>query len=195
MPIKPNWEERKQKALEILTKKLPILEENNDINKVIEYVANKISVCLNDKGIKGKVLCVNPADINYEKISIEYNLAAKGHIIWITFTNSGHVAVVGAGTDINFSKSKRYGTWWLIDQLNKNIDWYKESVIVVPIEGLNKESNGIKNVDNVLKCRNGVEHYIGECLMSFNIPILNYFSHRNYSERFWLACKQNDYNL
>ena len=194
MPIKPSWEERRQKALEIITEKPNNFDKSKDINEIINDIADVITKCLKEEGIKGTVLCINPMDINYEKIYYEYNLAAKGHIIWVTFTNSGHIAVVGAGTDINFSKSRRCGTWWIIDQLNKNIDWYKEKVIVMPIEGLDK-SNGLKNVDNVLKCRNGVEHYVGECLISFNIPILNYFSHRNYSENFWLARKQNDYNL
>ena len=56
----------------------------------------------------------------------------------------------------------------------RNIEWDASKVIIIPIRGLDVSCVGIKNVDNVLKCRNGVEHCIGQYLIENSIPILNY---------------------
>lgn len=120
-----------------------------------------------------------------------HKINGKGHIIWVAFVNSGHVAVVGAGTDIGFFKNKKRGTWRILSKLD--VDWYEDKVIIVPVRGLDNKSNGLINVKNVLKCRNGVEHCIGEYLIEKKDSILNYYSHKNYLERYWNECKKRNY--
>ena len=83
------------------------------------------------------------------------------------------VAVVGAGKDIGFPEKGTIGILKSFADKGK-VEWYKSKVIIIPKRGLDKESNGIKNVDNIFKCRNGVEHCIGEYLIENSVPILNY---------------------
>ncbi len=183
MSIKPTWDERIKKGQEELNKSVV---EYNEITRIIYE-------CLNKNNINGEVLTeLSPQNINYKEINEKYETNAEGHIIWIQFVKSGHVAVVGAGKDIGFPKNKKSGTWSILSKLS-NVEWNKEKVIIIAIRGLDKESVGLKNVDNLLKCRNGVEQCIGEYLIKNNIPILNYYQHRNYSEKYWNNCVQNNY--
>lgn len=137
------------------------------------------------------MLIVDPQKINYELIRKKCKIEEKGHIIWVAFVNTGHVAVVGAGTDISFSKNKKRGAWRVLCELD--VEWYEEKVIIVPVRKLDNKSNGLKNVNNVLNCRNGVEHCIGEYLIEKKVSILNYYSHKNYSDRYWNECEQRKY--
>ena len=184
MPIKPVWDERIKKGQE---------ELNKSVVKDVE-ILRIISECLKEKGIDGEVLLVEsiPQNINFEDIMTYYNTNGEGHIIWIEFVKSGHVAVVGAGKDIGFPQNRNKGTWSILSKLS-NVEWDKTKVIIIPIRGLDKRSFGLKNVDNLLKCRNGVEHCIGEYLIKNNVPILNYYQHRNYSEKYWNECEKNNY--
>ena len=185
MVRKPSWPKRIQKAEEELEKE-PF--------KSKEKIREMVLACLNDNNIRGTAILVKPEEIDYETIMNNNQTNGEGHIIWIEFVNKGHVAVVGAGKDIGFPINKNSATAFLLSKF-EDIDWDKESLIIVPIRNLDKRSYGIKYVENILQCRNGVEHYIGEYLIEHGVPILNYFSHKNYSDKFWERCKKNNYNL
>lgn len=187
MGIKPIMLNRRDKAIE---------EFKKEVNYTKEDVLNIIDECLRKKGIDGEAILVNikQQPINYEEIKNKYNTKAKEHIIFIQFVKTGHIAVVGAGMDIGFLRNENYGTWRVIRELPR-IEWDDEEVIIVPVKGLDTKSVGIKNVDNILHCRNGVEQCIGEYLIEKNIPILNYYQHWNYSESYWKKCKNNNYNI
>jgi len=184
MAIKPRWDERIEKSKEEL-KNPPVCmyEVENIINKGLKEV--------NIKG-RAKLIELPKEGIDYKEIMSDYGTNAETHLIWIQFTNSGHVAVVGGGKDISYSKKR--GTGRIIDSL-EGIDWCTTHLIIVPIKNLNTKSNGIKCVDNVLRCRNGVEHFIGEYLIKESVPILNFYSHKNYSKEFWEICENNNYIL
>jgi len=141
--------------------------------------------------------------INYKEISRAYGTNDEGHIIWIAFVDKeyssgrkqSYVAVVGAGKDIGFSQNERRGTWRVLCHLG--VKWNKTQVIIIPIRGL--KSIGIKRegmkICNILECRNGVEHFIGEYLTGKGVPILNLYQHINYSKNYWDECKRNDFNV
>lgn len=191
MPIKPKFSERVKKAQEILDNNT--IKVNLDKNRIKKL----ISKCLSKNHICGEViLCNNFSGINYEDIMKEYKTNNSGHIVWVLFTNTGHVAVVGAGKDLRFSHNKNSGTWKILNELkekNKDLEWNKSEVILIPIRGL--KSIGKKSLDNILLCRNGVEQLIGDCLIENNIPILNYYSHKNYCSSYWETCKKNNYRI
>ena len=182
---KKSLNERIKKAQEELQK--TVIEERD--------ILDLISKCLSEQKIDADVY-VEPAPrhINYKDIMDTYGTNGEGHVIWVEFVKSGHVAVVGAGKDIGFPRNEKKGTWCILSKL-LNVDWDVTKVIIVPVRGLNQESYGIKNVDNLLKCRNGIEHYIGEYLINSGVPVLNFYQHKNYSERYWNACKKRNYNI
>lgn len=183
MAIKPQLDKRVIKAQEKLDKIVP---QKSKVRKIL-------SKCLKEKGISGEVITINPLleKIDYKKISETYGTNGEGHIIWVQFVISGHVAVVGAGKDIGFPKNENRGTWMILSKLS-NVEWDRTEVVIIPIRELDMNSYGLKYIhkhgNNILKCRNGVEHCIGEYLIEKGVPILNYYQHRNYSEAFWQKC-------
>jgi len=183
---KKSIEERIQKAREEFSR--PFVE--------VDEIVKILSCCLKDNSIDGDIMIYESLskNIDYKDIMRKYNTNGEGHIIWLEFVEKGHVAVVGAGKDIGFPRNEKRGTWSILSKI-LNIEWDTSKVIIIPIRGLDVSSVGIKNVDNVLKCRNGVEYCIGQYLIENNIPILNYYQHINYSEKFWNKCKKNNYWL
>lgn len=126
-----------------------------------------------------------------EKIQIPKTIKDnRDSVIFIQFTKSGHVAVVGAGKDYvsNPLYSGRESTARIIENLrnlngkSKYDDFQLDvdSVIIIPIENL--ESLGYNKASTILKSRNGVEQYIGEYLAKKGVAILNYYQHWNYSK-------------
>jgi hypothetical protein len=178
--FKPSMKDRQDEAIE--QNKYPIMDKNN-ICKIIKKA-------LAERSIQGNILTLKPQDIDYEKIKEENGTNDSSHILFIQFTQKGHVAVVGAGKDISFSKKKAYGTWRIISSI-KDVEWDYETVIVIPI--LNIKNCAIEKGDSILAYRNGVEHYLGDYLFQNKVPILNCYQHKNYSDEFWDKCKKNDY--
>lgn len=177
---KPSIEERQseaEKQYKLDTK------DKKDICKLL-------SLALKKGNIQGHVLVKNPNEIDFDKISSEYETNNASDIIFIQFTENGHIAVVGAGKDLAFSKNKSRGTWRVISTI-KGIEWDTETVIVIPVQNI--KNCRIVTGENLLEYRNGVEQYLGDYLISNNVPILNYYQHKNYSDGFWDKCKGKNY--
>lgn len=156
-------------------------------------VINILKKAIREGNIKGKVICIDPQNIDFEKISKDYNTNDASHIIFLQIVEGGHIAVLGAGKDISFTKKvSKKGTWSIISKID-GIKWKTDEVILIPISKLC--GIGIQNVRNILECRNGVEHYLGKYLIDHNIPILNCDQHLNYSEKFWNKCLENNYDI
>ena len=183
---KHTLEERKEKAK----------EQNNENAKDKEYIRKILEGALDEiareteNNVKGKVLLKKPEEIDYEQIKEDYNTNDASHIIFIQFTKKGHVAVVGAGKDMSFSKKVSCGTWAIISAIDY-VEWDNEFAMVIPISNIKKCR--IEKGDNILTYRNGVERYLGDYLLKNDIPILNYYQHKNYSDEFWEECKNNGY--
>ena len=186
--FKPTIAERKKEAK----------RQNDGDAKAKEYICEILEKALDEiarkteNNVKGKVLLKKPEEIDYEQIKEEYNTNDASHIIFIQFTKKGHVAVVGAGKDMSFSKKVSRGTWAIISAI-EDVEWDNESVIVIPISNI--KNCRIKQGDNILTYRNGVEHYLGDYLLKNEIPILNRYQHKNYCDKFWKECENNGYKI
>lgn len=186
MSIKPKWDQRIKKGLNESKKEIMPIKKIKEI----------LSECLKEQKIDGTILHFDTLScINYSKIHAEYQTNAIGHIIWLQFTKQGHIAVVGAGKDIGFPVNAKSGTSYILKKVN--LEWDKSNIIIIAIKNLDNKSVGLKNIktfnNNVLKCRNGVEHYIGDYLITQNIPIINFYQHKNYSKHFWEHCVKHNY--
>lgn len=133
-------------------------------------------------------------------------------IIFITFAKSGHICCVGAGGDLcfpNISKDSRYKTPKIMGIIKEEMkdreklepgkepwEWDKEKafgITITNLKGVHKTQ--LEETDSILKCRDGIEYYIGEALLDNQIPILNAYSHRNYKYEFWEKVKKNEYSM
>jgi len=106
---------------------------------------------------------------------------AESELFFVAFSNLGDVVVVGAGYDMLGLFSKQNMNQRILKELG--LEW-GEKAIIIKIHGLKPsdghEDVGNKGCDHILQCRNGVETYIGECLIDNGIGILNRYSHWNY---------------
>lgn len=187
MSFKPDIDERIKQAREEIVKK----------SVEPEAVAALISQCLKKNKIDGDVLLIpGNQKLDYEALMNDHRTNSAFHIVWVLFASTGHVAVVGAGKDIKFPAKGKSGTCQILNSVIAGEEkWKKSQMIIIPVRGLNTKSNGFKYVTNILHCRNGVEHCIGEYLIDNKVPILNKYSHRNYDHVFWEKCKSNGYWL
>lgn len=86
----------------------------------------------------------------------------KRDIVWIKFTQKGHVGVVASGTDINFDMTNTSGK--IIQSVNEV--WNKTFVLLIPLENMSDGWN-----------RQMAESAIGNYLIEQGVPILDYYSH------------------
>ncbi len=151
----------------------------------VEKVLICVKECMKKNNIHGDAKIIEPLKENLKEIRKKYG---ERDIIWIEFAEDFPI-VVGAGIgDIGSVK----------DNLNKKIlERLKlqrrtdKMIVVVDIE-----VNGIgkKPKCSILACRNGVETCIGNYLAEeCNVPILNYYSHKNYTDKYWEKVKANNY--
>lgn len=111
--------------------------------------------------------------IDYNAIKEENNLQDIRDIVWIKFTEDGHVGVVATSNDINFNIPETEQDYYdkkfnssgiLIHQLKKR--WDREKLLIVPLVSI---PQGLRRGD--------IERGIGNYLVSKGVPILDYYSH------------------
>lgn len=104
-----------------------------------------------------------------------------GECLFLQFTTDGYIVVVGAGHDYGLTENERYLNVKIIKHLKK--EWSTKAILLF-VTGIkqvvNRRGAGVSGCDHVLQCRNGVEMYLGECLLKEGFPILNEYSHKNY---------------
>ena len=100
----------------------------------------------------------------YDYLKDVYGLKKRGDIIWIKFTKSGHIAVVGKGYDVSQKKTWEYGKTTAGKLLAETKEeWDKENILIIPIKNGQAED---------------VEKALGDYLTKEkNIPIIDYYSH------------------
>jgi len=187
---KPKWVERVNKAKEESKKtykRFKTIEEIlNDALKELEELTKETS--------RGSVVgsLVKIDDItekpDYKKLSKDKGTNRIGDVLFIQFArepgnpNKIHVAVVGAGCDVG--ASYKYTSGEILNAIGW--EWYTERAYIIPLKNLGGGSRGgCGNEENYLRCRNGVEHYVGEYLINNNVPVLNYYQHWNVTEEAW----------
>ena len=117
----------------------------------------------------------------------------KDECFFIQFTKDGVVLVVGAGYDFGIIENyEQLDYQQLKDKplnvqiLNKVNKRCSTKAILVFVKGLrpvdkHRYVGPETKEQNILHCRNGLEMYIGEYLLKVGVPILNKYSHVNYT--------------
>ena len=102
-------------------------------------------------------------DSKYDKIKEKFDLRYPSDIIWMKFTDKGHLGVVAKSFDINFDNSNSSGN--LLKEVGEK--WDDSFVFIFP---LTKEIlSGYKKDD--------IERAIGNYLISKGVPIIDFYSH------------------
>lgn len=150
-------------------------------------ICSLVKQALAEKKIAG-IVSLEKMD-NIEKFDIPKAKDDSDSLVFIQFSRSGHIAVVGAGKD--YKKNPLYycpkGTPLILKTMrDRNIgndytdfQFDVEEVIMIAIKDL--DSKGNNKASELFKSRNAVEQYIGEYLVKKGIPILNYYQHWNFN--------------
>lgn len=155
-----------------------------------EKVCSLTKQALYEKGINGRVNIIRMEEIDDFDIPTA-ELDGSDSVIFIQFTQSGHVAVVGAGKDYvsNPLYCGRESTPVILKKMReKYINTKSEndfcfdvdSIILITIDGL--IAKGYNKAKTILKSRNGIEQYIGEYLQQHDVAILNVYQHWNFKK-------------
>ena len=116
--------------------------------------------------------------VGYVKRSRQYKLADKGDLVWVKFTERGHVGVVASGNDVNFDMPEnaeeytqkigrrrlRASSGVLLHRLGET--WDTSFVLVFPLAPIPAD-----------RTRRDLERAIGNYLIAKGVPILDYYSH------------------
>lgn len=117
----------------------------------------------------------------------------KDECFFIQFTKDGFVLVVGAGYDFGIIENYEQLDYQqlkdkplnvqILNKVNKRCSTKAILVFVKGLRPVEKHKNvGPETKEhNILHCRNGLEMYIGEYLLKIGVPILNKYSHVNYT--------------
>ncbi len=168
--MKPSFKERVEDARKFIP-------YNGDIKKdTLELV----KTCVKNMEIDGSPELVSRDKVpSYDEMPTDKDRRMTS-LIFIEFAKNGFVAVVGAGKDIDFTYKSKTGM--ILKALNMEWD---EEIIILTIKGLEAVAVSKVNKGKIFKSRNAVEHYIGENLLSNGIPILNMYSHKNFTKAGW----------
>ena len=157
-----------------------IRTDNGYKNEIIrcEYIElDNIQQVILDNGIIAKNCnwkdCIYNEDLNkytnwdakYNAISDRFQLKQPNDIVWLKFTNKGHLGVVAKSFDISYSYANSCGV--LVNQVNEK--WDTSFVLIFPLtsEILGNHKSG------------DIELSIGNYLISKKVPIIDYYSHNN----------------
>ncbi len=169
----------------------------NQLEKAIIPVKEIITIvesCLNSRELKYTI-----ADLSGKKAISKWD-GDWQNSVFLSFTKDGRVAVVGAGEKpqrFRFPKVSDESddiTAFLMAKCRE--EWpedEKKRVIRIEFTDLKGQSKNGKDIDNLLKCRDGVECLIGEALLEKGVPIINTLSHRNWKYQFWKKWKEKDF--
>jgi hypothetical protein len=109
-------------------------------------------------------------DKKYDVIKDMFSLKYANDIIWLKFTKDGYVGVVADSFDINFNYTNSSGK--LLKMLNPEKFWDDSFVYIFPLT---------KELLNRYK-RKSIETAIGNFLLEKGIPIIDYYSHNNFTD-------------
>ena len=168
--MKPSFEKRVEEARKLARYSGNIKKDTLEL----------VKTCANFMGIDGSPELVSRDKVpSYDEMPKDKDREMTS-LIFIEFAKNGFVAVVGAGKDIDFTYKSKTGK--ILKALNMEWD---EEIIILTIKGLEAVAVSKVNKENIFKSRNAVEHYIGEYLLSNGIPILNMYSHKNFTKAGW----------
>ena len=178
---KKTTEERMKEAKTICEEKITKSFEVC-FNEVKDHVDKCLSKLEGKPGYSGCPVYNKPISYITEVVDLNETINRKeGECFFIQFTKDGYVVVVGAGYDYGRPKGNLNAS--ILKRVDK--EW-SNKVILIYVKNLRptKKHCGAgpnQYTNNILQCRNGMEMYIGEYLLKAGIPILNKYSHVNYT--------------
>ncbi|WP_461810592.1 hypothetical protein [Faecalimonas sp.] len=104
-------------------------------------------------------------DPKYDLIRNKFNLKSPSDIIWMKFTNKGHLGVVSRGFDINFDEKISSGI--LVKEVGEK--WDNSFVLIFPL---------LAELTDKYSCED-LETAVGNYLISKGVPIIDFYSHNN----------------
>lgn len=108
-------------------------------------------------------------DEKYDIIKEKFKLEHQYDIVWLKFTNKGHLGVVCKSFDINFDETNSNGkpvtSYKLISEVGES--WNNSVVLIFPIT---KEIRGKRSVGDL-------ELGVGNYLIEKGVPIIDFYSH------------------
>ena len=181
---KPSVNERIAKAVAACNEQ----QSNKKFEEKYEIVFCHVNDCL---GIVAGLNGYKGEKIKYDIYKVDLSNDDKkreGECFFIQFTDDGSVVVVGAGYDYGLTNNNKYLNVQILTACDKK--WREEAIIayvngIKPVIG--RRGAGIADCEHILQCRNGIEMFLGEYLLSKKICILNEDSHKNYKKEFFEA--------
>lgn len=177
---------RFQKALEQLT--IPIIDTDSIIKWTNEFIVEYgLAIHSGDNIVKTENISLD--DFNKKTKETYKGITSNADLVWMKLTNDKRLGVVACSNDINFDippnsdvydkpqkivagkiKSWRYNTSGILVH-SVGLKWDESYVLVFPLLGLMSGKEGTKQ-------RHDIERGIGNYLISKNVPIIDYYSHR-----------------
>ena len=108
----------------------------------------------------------------YEAVKNRFGMASVKHLLWLRFTQDGHLATVAASDDINFGRENK--SYDIIHTCG--LEWDTSFILLFPITPITGRYQLQANE------RDELETAVGNYLIANGVPIIDYYSH-NYNER------------
>ena len=176
---KPNQEKRKSLAKEISDSNPRTKTFDEYFEQAKEIIRKCFDPLIEVYGYRNQRISIKIIEVDLNNRKNYRN--ELGECLFVQFTNDGYIVVVGAGHDYGLTENDRYLNVKIIKNLKK--EWSTKAILLF-VTGIkqvvNRRGAGVSGCDHVLQCRNGVEMYLGECLLKEGFPILNEYSHKNY---------------
>lgn len=117
--------------------------------------------------------------ISYSAIKKEFCLSDQRDIVWLKFSQTGHVGVVAQSSDINFDMPPSADVYNEVDESGRWV--YSTSGIILHRLGMRWDTSFVLafplRLNKTHYNRHKIETAIGNCLVDKGVPILDYYSH------------------
>lgn len=123
---------------------------------------------------------ISTEEFNRNIMKLYSNLNCEKDVLWLKFTNTGHLGVVASSNDVNFDIPPSKDVY---DEREKRKWKYSTSGIIVHYVGTEWDTTfflvfPLPNLPGDKKSRHEIEVGVGNYLIENGIPILDFYSHR-----------------
>ena len=115
-------------------------------------------------------------DKKYDVIKEKFDLERVSDVLWLKFTDKGHLAVVAKSCDINWDSEQSCGL--LVQEIGESFD--TSFAFVFPLTRQMIRTKAEPNSFYRKYSSEELECAVGNYLISKGVPIIDYFSHMGY---------------
>lgn len=115
-------------------------------------------------------------DKKYDVIKEKFDLERVSDVLWLKFTDKGHLAVVAKSCDINWDSEQSCGL--LVQEIEESFD--TSFVFVFPLTRQMIRTKAEPNSFYRKYSSEELECAVGNYLISKGVPVIDYFSHMGY---------------